>query len=65
MEYTNLLEPLGVIGISFLIGAFFGAYWMFLIMYKTEKKLNKELDVKNKLLKTYEDRYEDDGYEAY
>jgi|TARA_Y100000310_G_scaffold344796_1_gene459577 hypothetical protein len=65
MEYITLIKPLGIIGISFLIGAFFGAYWMFLIMYKTERNLLKELDSKNKLLETYEDVYEDDDYEAY
>ena len=65
MEYTNLIEPLGLIGLSFMIGMFMGAYWMFLVMYKTEKDLLKELDAKNKLLDSYIDVYEDDDYEAY
>ena len=65
MEYTNLIEPLGLIGLSLVIGMFMGAYWMFLLMYKTEKDLLKELDAKNKLLDSYIDVYEDDDYEAY
>ena len=63
MEYTNLIEPLGLIGLSFMIGMFIGAYWMFLLMYKTEKDLLKELDAKNKLLNSYIDVYEDDDYD--
>ena len=65
MEYTNLIEPLGLIGLSLVIGMFLGAYWMFLLMYKTEKDLLKELDAKNKLLDSYIDVYEDDDYDAY
>ena len=65
MEYTNLIEPLGLIGLSLVIGMFMGAYWMFLLMYKTEKDLLKELDAKNKLLDSYIDVYEDDDCEAY
>ena len=65
MEYTNLIEPLGFIGLSIVIGMFMGAYWMFLLMYKTEKNLLKELDAKNKLLDSYIDVYENDDYEAY
>ena len=63
MEYTNLIEPLGFIGLSLVIGMFMGAYWMFLLMYKTEKNLLKELDSKNKLLNSYIDVYEDDDYD--
>tara|TARA_R100001480_G_C4681336_1_gene174896 strand:+ start:66 stop:263 length:198 start_codon:yes stop_codon:yes gene_type:complete len=63
MEYTNLIEPLGFIGLSLVIGMFMGAYWMFLLMYKTEKNLLKELDAKNKLLDSYIDVYEDDDYD--
>ena len=63
MEYTNLIEPLGLIGLSFMIGMFMGAYWMFLVLYKTEKDLLKELDAKNKLLDSYIDVYEDDDYD--
>tara|TARA_R110002020_G_scaffold66620_1_gene175172 strand:+ start:838 stop:1035 length:198 start_codon:yes stop_codon:yes gene_type:complete len=65
MEYINLIEPLGFIGLSLVIGMFMGAYWMFLLMYKTEKNLLKELDAKNKLLDSYIDVYENDDYEAY
>lgn len=65
MEYTNFIEPLGFIGLSLMIGVFMGAYWMFLLMYKTEKNLLKELDAKNKLLDSYIDVYENDDYEAY
>ena len=65
MEYTNLIEPLGFIGLSLVIGMFMGAYWMFLLMYKTEKNLLKELDAKNKLFDSYKDVYENDDYEAY
>ena len=63
MEYTNLIEPLGFIGLSLVIGMFMGAYWMFLVMYKNEKDLLKELDAKNKLLDSYIDVYEDDDYD--
>ena len=65
MEYISLIEPLGIIGLSLLIGAFCGAYWMFLIMYKSEQAALKELDSKTKQLEQYENKYEDDGYEAY
>ena len=58
MEYTNLIEPFGVITISLLVGGFFGAYWMFLMMYRTEKNLLKELDAKNKELKEWKDTWE-------
>ena len=51
MEYTNLIEPLGLIVISLLIGLFMGAYWMFLMMYKTEQNALEELDVKSKALR--------------
>ena len=54
MEYTNLIQPLGLIGLALMIGIFMGAYWMFLMMYKTEKNLLKELDAKNKILNKYE-----------
>jgi|2_EtaG_2_1085320.scaffolds.fasta_scaffold22196_5 uncharacterized membrane protein YdjX (TVP38/TMEM64 family) len=57
MEYTNFIEPLGLIGICLMIGAFCGAYWMFLIMYKTEKSILEELKTKNKELKEWKDRW--------
>ena len=53
MIYTTLIEPLGIIGVSLMIGMFIGALWMFLIMYNTERNLLKELDAKNKELDEY------------
>mgnify|MGYP003137946573 CR=1 FL=1 len=60
MVYTTLIEPLGIITISLILGGFFGAYFMFLLMYKTEQKLSKELDSKNRLLNIYKKTYEND-----
>lgn len=57
MEYINFIEPLGFIAISLMIGMFMGAYWMFLMMYKTEKNLLKELDAKNGELKEWKDKW--------
>jgi hypothetical protein len=65
MEYTHIIQPMILIGISFGIGAVLGSFWMFCIMYTKEKRLEKELDSKNALLDTYINTYEDDGYEAY
>ena len=65
MEYINVIEPLGLIFVSLCAGLFFGSLWMFYIMYNEQKVLEKELDAKNKLLETYMNVYEDDGYEAY
>ena len=65
MEYINIMQPLILVFVSFCAGAFFGSLWMFYIMYKEEKALEKELDSKNKLLETYMNVYEDDDYEAY
>ena len=48
-----------------LVGFFFGAYWMFMIMYKTEKVLKKKLEQAKKNLEQYTNQYEDNGYEAY
>ena len=60
MEYTNIIQPMIVIGVSLGSGLLLGAFWMFLIMHKIQKALEKELDSKNKVL----DVYEDGGYES-
>ena len=65
MEYTYIIEPLILIGVSFGIGGVLGAFWMFCIMLKNQNYLEKELDSKNKLLDSYINVYEDDDYEAY
>ena len=65
MEYTSIVEPIIIIGVSFGTGGVLGAFWMFCIMLKTQNHLEKELDAKNNLLDTYIKIYEDDGYEAY
>ena len=65
MEYTNIIQPLIVIGVSFGTGGILGAFWMFCVMLKTQDHLEKELDAKNKLLDSYINVYEDDDYEAY
>tara|TARA_Y100001951_G_C11156571_1_gene192298 strand:+ start:125 stop:325 length:201 start_codon:yes stop_codon:yes gene_type:complete len=57
MEYISLIEPLGLIGLCLMVGAFCGAYWMFLMMYKTEQNALKELDAKSKELKEWKDRW--------
>ena len=65
MEYTNIVQPLILIGVSLLVGAFLGSLWMFFIMHKTENNLKKELDSINKILDSYISKYDDDDYEAY
>jgi len=65
MEYTYIIEPLILIGVSFGIGGVLGAFWMFCMMLKNQNDLEKELDSKNKLLDSYINVYEDDDYEAY
>ena len=56
MEYTSLISPLLLIGISLGIGAFFGSLWMFWVMYKNTKSLENELEVKNEQLERYVDK---------
>jgi len=63
MEYTNIIEPFIYSIICFGSGLILGAFWMFCIMLRTQKNLEKELDSKNRLLDIYEKTYEDDGYE--
>ena len=58
MEYTNIIQPLIVIGVSFGTGGVIGAFWMFCVMLKTQDHLEKELDAKNKLLDSYINVYE-------
>ena len=67
MEYTNIIEPLTVIFVSFSVGVFSGVLWMFYAMKRTNKKMEEELDSKTRLLNDYEKSlgYEDDDYEAY
>ena len=62
METVTLLI---IISVSLAIGAFCGAFIMHCINYTNEQQMLKELDSKTKLLKSYENKYEDDGYEAY
>ena len=57
MEYINIIEPLGIIGISLGVGFFMGAYWMFLVMCKTERNILKELDAKNKDLEQWKNQW--------
>ena len=54
MEYTNIIQPLTVIFISFSLGIFFGSIWMFYAMYKSSKQMEQELDSKTRLLTAYE-----------
>ena len=50
-----------IVFFSFSIGVFFGALWMFYAMYKTNKKLEDELDAKNKHI----EKIEIDGLQEY
>ena len=70
MEYTNMMQPLILIGVSLMIGAFLGSLWMFLIMYKSENNLKKEVDKFRDLyfneLDNWKNKYDDDeDYEDY
>jgi len=53
IDYTHLLSGLPVVAISLTVGMLIGSYVMFLLMYRTEKELLKELDHKNELLANY------------
>ena len=55
-----------------MIGAFFGALWMFYIMYTDNKLLKIDADINEERLEKcqehldqYLNKYVDDGYEAY
>ena len=50
-----------IVFISFSIGVFFGALWMFYSMYRTNKMLEEELDAKNKQI----EKIEIDGLQEY
>ena len=72
MEYTTLWQPLLLIFVSFLIGAFFGALAMFWIMYTDNELLRIDTDVNREKLRKceaqldqYLDKYADNDYEAY
>ena len=67
MEYTNIIEPLTTILVSFSAGVFFGVIWVFFSMRESTEKLEKELDSKTRLLDSYEKslNYDNDNYEAY
>jgi len=65
MEYTNILHPILLVFISCGIGMVLGSLHMWLITYRDVENLKRELDMKTKLLNSYENQYEDDGYEAY
>ena len=72
MEYTTIWQPLLLITLSLMIGAFFGALWMFYIMHTDNKLLKIDAEINEekliqcqKILDQYLNEYEDDGYEAY
>ena len=61
MEYTNIIGPLTTIFISFSMGVFFGAWWMFCSMHRSNKKIEEELDSKTRLLDSYEKSLSDEN----
>ena len=72
MEYTNVLQPLILIFVCFLMGAFFGALAMFWSMYNDNELLRIDADVNREKLRKCEEhldqylnKYDDDNYEAY
>ena len=72
MEYTDILQPLLLIFVCFLVGAFFGALAMFRIMYNDNELLRIEAEVNTEALRKCEqqldqhlNKYTDDDYEAY
>ena len=72
MEYTTLWQPLLLIFISLLIGAFLGALAMFWIMRTDNELLRIDSDMNEEKLRKcedqldqYLDKYVDDDYEAY
>ena len=54
MEYTSLWQPITMIFISFSMGVGFGSFWVFYAMYKSNKRVEQELDSKTRLLTAYE-----------
>ena len=69
MEYTNMMQPLTLVAVSLMMGAFFGSLWMFFIMHKSEKKLEREVDKFRDLyfneLDNWKNKYDQDDYEVY
>ena len=72
MEYTDVLQPLILIFVCFLVGAFFGALAIFWIMYTDNELLRIEADVNREKLRKcetnldqYLNKYIDDDYETY
>jgi len=49
----ELTQNLIMVFVSFSMGAFLGALWMFFSMYKELKAIQKELDSKTETLNTY------------
>ncbi len=50
----NEIYNITAIFISFSLGAFLAAIWMFYALEKSNKDILKELDIKTKLLQKYE-----------
>ena len=50
MEYTTIWQPLLLIGVCFMVGAFFGTLLMFYIMYTDNKLLKIDAEVKEEKL---------------
>ena len=72
MEYTTLWQPLLLIFVSFIIGAFLGALAMFWIMRTDNELLRIDADMNEEKLQKcedqldqYLDKYINDDYEAY
>ena len=65
MEYTSIIQPIIIIGVSFGTGGVLGAFWMFCVMLKTQDHLEKELDSKSQQLNSFLNKYEDNDYESY
>ena len=72
MEYTTIWQPLLLITICFIVGAFFGALCTFYTMNTDNKLLKIDADINAERLKKcqenldqYLNKYVDDEYEAY
>ena len=55
------ISIVSIIFVSFCMGIFMGSLWMFFAMLRTNKRLEKELDAKNKHL----EKLEIDGLQEY
>lgn len=60
-EFLVLIE----ISVILIVGIFIGSCAMFIHTYKSKRALLKELDSKTRQLEQYQNKYLDDGYEAY